>query len=83
MLLLFTDETNLRPAPGAKFFAYGGLIVDAARLRELHGGVERIRDMAGYVAGDEFKFDTRARPQQVTVEACTEAKRQHCRRRVE
>lgn len=29
MLLLFTDETNLEPAGGAKFFAYGGLLVDS------------------------------------------------------
>jgi hypothetical protein len=76
VLLLFTDETNLSPAPGAKFFAYGGLIVDASRMRELHNGVERIRHAAGYMAGDEFKFDTRARPSQVTIQNCTEAKRQ-------
>ena len=43
MLILFTDETNLAVGAGAKFFAYGGLILDTARLPELHEGVENIR----------------------------------------
>lgn len=76
VLLLFTDETNLTPAAGAKFFAYGGLIVSASRMRDLHEGIERVRATAGYLPGDELKFDTRARPEQVTIAACTEAKRQ-------
>jgi hypothetical protein len=76
MLTLFTDETNLTPDATAKFFAYGGLVIDAARLPELHDGVEKIRRGAGYRAGDELKFDTRARPEHVTIDACTAAKRE-------
>jgi hypothetical protein len=74
MLLLFTDETNLKPDGAAKFFAYGGLLVDSDRLPALHNGIEQIRKTAGYRPTDELKFDTRARPAHVEIAACTAAK---------
>ncbi|MBX7135025.1 MAG: hypothetical protein K1X67_20350 [Fimbriimonadaceae bacterium] len=74
MLMLFTDETNLKPDGAAKFFAYGGLLVDSAKLPDLHNGIEQIRRTTGYRPGDELKFDTRARPPHVEIAACTAAK---------
>ncbi|MFQ5798915.1 MAG: hypothetical protein ACE5H0_09520 [Bacteroidota bacterium] len=59
----------------AKFFVYGGLLFPADALSVLHNEIEAIRREAGYQPGDEFKFDTHARPEQVSVEAATEAKR--------
>jgi hypothetical protein len=76
VLILFTDETNLTADASAKFFAYGGLVLDAERLPVLHSRVEEIRRKAGYRPGDELKFDTRARPERVSIDACTTAKRE-------
>lgn len=74
-MLLFTDETNIKPDGSAKFFAYGGLVVDSAQMPALHDGVEKIRRETGYRPADELKFDTRVRPEHVSIEACTAAKR--------
>ena len=71
---LFTDETNLPNDPGAKFFAYGGLIIPPERLGPLHDGIVSIRKAAGYLPKDELKFQTSARPEQVSIELCTNAK---------
>ncbi|MDP1718634.1 MAG: hypothetical protein Q8L40_11220 [Burkholderiales bacterium] len=76
MHILFTDETNVVPAANAKFFAYGGLIVEVSKLDALHAGVNAIGQNAGYKPGDELKFDTHARPQHVSVNAATIAKQQ-------
>lgn len=76
MHILFTDETNLPNDPGAKFFAYGGLIVPVEKLPELHNGVEQIRQEAGYNEDDELKFETNARPKQISIEQATKAKGQ-------
>ncbi len=74
MHFLFTDETNLPSDPKARFFAYGGLIIPGASLAALDKGIVAIRKDAGYNPTDELKFDTRSRPGQVSVEACTVAK---------
>ncbi len=76
MQLFLTDETNLQPSADAKFFVYGGLIVPFDRVLELDRGILRIREAHGYRPGDELKFDTRARPDQVAVADATNAKRQ-------
>lgn len=76
MQILLTDETNRQPSRDAKFFVYGGLVLTPEALCTLHAEVEEIRRAAGYRAGDELKFDTRARPAHVTIEEATEAKRQ-------
>ena len=44
------------------------------RLEILNCEIEKIRTKAGYKPEDEFKFDTRSRPKQVSFEASTEAK---------
>lgn len=76
MYLLLTDETNLRPERNAKFFAYGGLIIPLEKLSILDSKIAYIRSRAGFRPADEFKFATPTRPQYVTQEGHTEAKRQ-------
>jgi hypothetical protein len=75
MYLLVTDETNRRPDGNIRFLAYGGLIIPIERLSEVDTSIRTIRTQAGYRDGDELKFDTRARPDYVPIEAATEAKR--------
>lgn len=75
MFLLVTDETNIRPDGGAKFFVYGGLFFPVDAVPEMDRRISEIRRAAGFRPGDEFKFDTRSRPEHVTVDAATAAKR--------
>lgn len=70
-----TDETNLDPSKHAKFFIYGGLIIPRNAIVELHARIAEIRLKAGYHPEDKFKFETRARPEQVEVHKATKAKR--------
>ena len=74
MHLLLTDETNAVPSDKAKFFVYGGLIVDFGALPTLHDRVATTRAKYGYGPGDLLKFDTNARPKNVPLEAATAAK---------
>lgn len=74
MYLLITDETNLNASGDVEFFSYGGLIVPAAKVPELHTRIAAIRKEYDYLPGDKLKFDTNARPRQITVGAATAAK---------
>ncbi len=76
MHLLLTDETNQRPGRDAKFFILGGLIVPFEAIDMLHNRIETARTTAGYREQDELKFETNARPDHVSVQQATEAKRQ-------
>jgi len=76
MRILLTDETNRQPSADAEFFVYGGLVLTTEALSILHARIEDIRRAAGFRPGDELKFDTRARPEHVAIEKCTEAKQQ-------
>lgn len=76
MYVLGADETNRVPTQNIKFFVYGGLILPVESLVTLHERIEEIRRNAGYQALDVLKFDTNARPSQVTVTAAKEAKKQ-------
>lgn len=64
--LLFTDETNQRPAQNAKFFIYGGVFFPTDKLKEINDLVKEARLNNNYNPDDEFKFDTHSRPQHVT-----------------
>lgn len=75
MYVLLTDETNQQPDTNVHFFIYGGIYLHVEVLGPLHDLVERARSNAQFLRGDELKFDTRSRPQRVTSEAHTEAKR--------
>jgi len=74
MYLLVTDETNRTASENIKFLVYGGLAIPLERMTELDQAIRDIRLNAGYQATDELKFDTRARPENVTIQAATEAK---------
>lgn len=75
MYMMLTDETNSRPQDNVRFFIYGGLLFPIDVLCDLDREIKAIRDDAGYNACDLLKFDTRVRPAQVDIAACTEAKR--------
>ena len=68
LYFLFTDETNKDPSEESEFFIYGGLIVSADKLTELHSRIASIRERHGYRPGDRFKFTTKGRPGHVTSE---------------
>jgi hypothetical protein len=76
MYALLTDETNLEASEAVRFFTYGGLIVPMAKIPTLHARIEEIRKAAGYGPADRLKFETKARPKGVTIEAATKAKRE-------
>jgi hypothetical protein len=76
MYVFLTDETNLEARDAIRFFTYGGLVVPMANLPALHSKIEGIRKAAGYGPTDRLKFETKARPKGVTVEAATTAKRE-------
>ncbi|ADU63594.1 MAG: hypothetical protein KUA35_16685 [Pseudodesulfovibrio sp.] len=76
MQIMLTDETNRRPSERNKFFIYGGIVMPVEALSGLDEGINEIRERAGYKSTDILKFDTNARPEQVSIADCTEAKRQ-------
>lgn len=73
--LLFTDETNQRPAQDAKFFIYGGVFFPTNQLREVHNLVETARLSNNFRPEDEFKFDTRSCPDHITPDQHKAAKK--------
>jgi hypothetical protein len=74
MYLLLTDETNLPTDPGARFFAYGGLFFDVDKLPRLDELIAEARTANGYRPRDELKFETNAKPRQVTVQQARQTK---------
>lgn len=75
MYLLVTDETNRTATENIKFFVYGGLVIPFDKISELDSSIRQIRVAAGYQDIDEFKFETRSRPNHVTITDATEAKK--------
>lgn len=73
--LLFTDETNQRPAQEAKFFIYGGVFFPTDKLKEIHNLVEGARLLNNFRPEDEFKFETHSRPDHVTINQHRAAKK--------
>lgn len=73
MYWFIVDETN-RDYSANHFFIVGGLVFTADQVEPVDAAVRDIRAKYGYQPGDSFKFDTRARPDQVTIEQSTAAK---------
>jgi len=67
------DETN-RDYAANHFFIVGGLVFTEAQVEPVDQAVRQIRERYGYEQGDSFKFDTRARPAQVSIADSTAAK---------
>ncbi|MEV8265649.1 hypothetical protein AB0P00_16010 [Microbacterium sp. NPDC077057] len=67
------DETN-RDYSANHFFIVGGLVFKPDQVEPVDAAVRAIREKYGYLPGDSFKFDTRARPEQVSIEQSTAAK---------
>lgn len=72
---LHTDETNLEPSQGT-FFIYGGLIATPEQMVGAHTLVRDIRSKFGFRPQDSFKFQTASRPKHISIEDCSEAKRE-------
>jgi len=70
---LVTDETNRTPAEG-DFFIYGGLVLSSDQVAQLHKEIEAIRTRHGFEPTDDFKFNSRSRPSQVSAAEALEAK---------
>ena len=69
------DETNKDSSQG-EFFIYGGLVFTEEQIPLVHAAVDAIRLKYGYQPGDDFKFHTRARPSQVTIDSARLAKQE-------
>ncbi|XVV05287.1 hypothetical protein ACQPW3_07805 [Actinosynnema sp. CA-248983] len=74
MYIFVTDETNLEPSKEGIFFIYGGLIIPADKMAELDQRIDTIRETYSFNDTDQLKFDTRARPQHITIADYTKAK---------
>jgi hypothetical protein len=68
-----TDETNLDRSQGT-FFIYGGLVMTPEQMAEVHHAVRDLRAAYKYEPGDDFKFHTKSRPSQITIDTWTESK---------
>ncbi len=75
MYTFMTDETNKNPVAG-QFFIYGGLVATEEQVIEVHKAVAEIRSRYGYLPGDSFKFHTRSKPDQVSVDDARAAKQE-------
>lgn len=74
MYLFVADETNRTPSVRSRFFIYGGLLINDESLESLHQRIVDIRRNADLRSTDPLKFDTRSRPEGVSIQAYTEAK---------
>lgn len=74
MFLFLSDETNTSQSTQAQFLIFGALVVPLAAAGPLAEHVLQIRRDAGYPPGSEFKFDSRSRPNSVSIEKCAAAK---------
>lgn len=45
-----------------------------SQLSAINNGIAKIREGIGYTPGQEFKFNTRSRPSEISIEKLTEAK---------
>ncbi|WP_407559293.1 hypothetical protein [Mycobacterium paraintracellulare] len=73
MYWLHTDETNTELSQ-SKFFIYGGLIATPDQMKDAHERVVNIRSKYGFAHTDEFKFNTRSRPEHIAFADWTAAK---------
>lgn len=74
MYILFTDETNLQAGENKKFLVYGGLFFNINSLLPLHLGIIEIRNKYALKPIDEFKFDTRSKPKNLSEDNFAKAK---------
>ena len=76
MYLFIGDESNTTQSEGAKFFIYGGLLVEIKCAPDINSNILGIRQDCNYSPGDKLKFDTHTRPKQVSIHQHKSAKEQ-------
>ncbi len=74
MYCFVTDETNVQPNRDSRFFIYGGLVFSSEQMKQVNSEVAGIRQRYDFKPHDKLKFDTRSRPEQVSVDDYTAAK---------
>jgi hypothetical protein len=66
MFIFIGDETNVTQSRKAKFFIYGGLLINADRALEAKSRLISIRSQRHFSPEDKFKFDTNSKPAHVS-----------------
>lgn len=74
MFIMIADETNKEESTEATFFIYGGLIYKHDVFQDLHYGIKRIREDAGFKSSDTYKHTSHCRPEYVTQEDFSKSK---------
>lgn len=72
--LFLGDETNRTQSQRSRFFLYGALFVPLETVDELDERIAEIRRDVPLRETDALKFDTRSRPEDVSIDAYTAAK---------
>ena len=74
MYILLTDETNRDEGENRRFFVYGGLVVPLSQVINIDRKIRNLRRAFGYQGTDTLKFDTNARPNNVSFQDGTTLK---------
>jgi len=67
------DETNTTVRNG-EFLIVGGLVLTGQQIMSVDLAIDSIRNHYGYKPTDQFKFNTKSRPSQVSIEDFVKAK---------
>jgi hypothetical protein len=62
MFVFVGDESNVTQSRQARFFIYGGLIIDADKCLQAANKVIGVRSKYDFPVNGEFKFDSRSKP---------------------
>lgn len=71
MLVFIGDETNVTQSKQALFFIYGGLIIHGEKALEASNRIANIRAKWNFEPQHELKFDTRSKPEHLSIEEFT------------
>lgn len=74
MYFMFGDESDHDPNRGVKFFVYGAIFVPSDQIHAISEKVKTVRREFGFAPGDQLKFQTRSKPEQIDRVSHTRAK---------
>lgn len=74
MFVFVGDESNVTQSRQARFFIYGGLIIATDKCLEAANKIKDIRTRYKFTPDAEFKFDTRSRPNGLSIAQFSQAK---------
>lgn len=73
--VLFADETNTEPTREAEFFIYGGVLLSADQIPDVHKGIRDIRRDLGLAHAHKEPLEFSGRPKRITADQHLDAKR--------